>query len=170
MRYSDAQTGGVGERLVKHEKVPPKGQTAGDAAWRMWLMVPLLEGLGLKSHLRKLITNYAAHFSHKLGEPVAVIHGTKVREVTEARLLTEQKILEEGNLSRHAEVNTALQALAKCGGKKEATTKRERGSYVHELQGMVTDVALLLASLDEEEGDEDSNWDGSNDDAADEDL
>ena len=39
-----------------------------------------------------------------------------------------------------------------------------------ELQGMVTDVVLPLASLDEEEGDEDSNWVGSNNDIADRDL
>ena len=170
MRDSDAQTGGVGERLVKREKVPPKGQTAEDPAWRMWLMVPLSEGLGLKSHLRKLIANYAAHFSHKLGKPVTVVHGTKVQEVTEACLLAEWKILKEGDLSRPAEVDTALQALAKGGGKKEATTKREWGSYVHELQGMVTNMTSLLASLDKEEGDEDSNWDGSDDYAANGDL
>ena len=51
---------------------------AGDTARRMQLMVPLLEGLGLKLHLSKLIANYAAHFSHKLGEPVTVIQWTKV--------------------------------------------------------------------------------------------
>ena len=134
------------------------------------LMVPLSEGLGLKLHLRKLIANYAAHFRHKLGKPVTVVCGTKVREVTEACLLIERKILEEGDLSRPAEVDSALWALAKGGGKKEATTKSERGSYVLKLQGMVTDVALLLASLDEEGGNEDSDWDASDNDAVDGDL
>ena len=126
---------------MKREKAPPKGQTAGDAARRMRLMVPLSEGLGLKSHLRKLIANYAAHFSYKLGEPVTVIRGTKVREVTEARLLAERKIMEDGDLAQPAEVDAALRALGKRGGKKEAITKREWGSYARELQGMVTDVA-----------------------------
>ena len=83
----------------------------------MRLMVPLWEGLGLKSHLRKLIANCAAHCSHKLGKPVTIICGTKVREVTEVRLLAEGKILEEGNLSQPAEVDSALRALAKGGGK-----------------------------------------------------
>ena len=133
----------------------------------MWLMVPLSEGLGLKSHLRKLIANYATHFSHKLGKLVNVVRGTKVREVTEARLLTELKTLEEGDLSWPAEVNSTIRALAKGGGKKEATTMCKRGSYMRELQGMVTDVASLLASLDKEEGDEKSDWDGSANDAAD---
>ena len=73
------------------------------------------------------------------------------------RLLAEWKFLEEGDLSWPAEADSALWALAKRGGKTEATTKRERGSYVRELQGMVTDVTLLLASLDEEEGNKDSD-------------
>ena len=90
--------------------------------------------------------------------------------MTEARLLAERKILEEGNLSRPAEVDATLLALGNRGGKKAANIKREWGSYVRKLQGMVTNVASLLASLDKEEGGEDSNWYGSDDNTADGDL
>ena len=88
-------------------------------------MVPLSEWLGLKSHLCKLIATYATLFSHKLGKPVTIVCGTKVREVTEAHLLAEWKILEEGNLSQPAEVDAALLALGNRGGKKAANIKCE---------------------------------------------
>ena len=40
-----------------------------------------------------------------------VVHGTKVREVSEPRLLEERRVLEEADLSKPGQVETALQNL-----------------------------------------------------------
>ena len=57
VRDSDAQSRGVEGQIIKCNKPLPKGQTTGDAARKMRLMVLLVEGLGIKTHLHKLIAN-----------------------------------------------------------------------------------------------------------------
>ena len=119
----------------------------------MRLIVPLVEGLGIKTHLCKLIANYATHLSHKLGEPVTIIRGSKVREVTEARLLAERKIMEEGDLSKPAQVDAALRALsAKSLGKMIGKGRYDQGLHTHEVRDIMANVAQLLTVLDKNEG------------------
>ena len=115
-------------------------------------MVPLVEGLGIKTHLCKLIANYATHLSHKLGEPVTIIRGSKVREVTEACLLAERKIKEEGDLSKPAKVDAALRALSvRSQGKTISRGRHNQGHHTHEVRDIVANVGQLLILLDEDE-------------------
>ena len=46
--------------MVKKEKAPKGGETAGEAARKIRLMVPLGEGLQLKPQLWCLVMNYSA--------------------------------------------------------------------------------------------------------------
>ena len=93
---------------MKQEKPPARGQTVGDVIRSMRIAIPLFEGIGLKPHLRELLLNYIVHNAHKHGKPLTVVKGTKTREVTEARLLAEQKVLEDRELSKPAEIDAAL--------------------------------------------------------------
>ena len=125
-------------------------------------MVPLIEGLGIKTHLYKLIANYATHLSHKLGEPVTTIRGSKVGKVMKACLLAERKIMEEGNLSKQAEVDAALRALsARSQDKTVSRGKRNQGHHTHEVRDIVANVAQLLTLLDKDE--EASVWEKNED-------
>ena len=92
---------------MKKDKVT-RGQTAGEATRKMKLTVPLFEGLGIRPHLRQLLTNYIVHHCFKAKQPVTVVRGTSVREVSEQRLLNERRILEEADMSRPAQVDAAL--------------------------------------------------------------
>jgi hypothetical protein len=55
-------------------------------------MLPFLEALLVKRNLRGLLLNYAVDYAYKNDESIKVRKGTKVREVTERRLLAEREI------------------------------------------------------------------------------
>ena len=50
--------------------------------------------------MRMLMNNHVALAAYKAGEPVYVGKGTKVVEMSAARLLAERKVLEEGKLTK----------------------------------------------------------------------
>lgn len=95
---------GPGWRTIKQKKKPKGGQTCGEAAARMRLMVPLFEGIQLRPHLRDLVANYAVHHCYRTKVPVTVVKGTKVRQVSEARLMQERKVLQEGDMHKPEEI------------------------------------------------------------------
>ena len=65
----------------------------------------------MQHYLRELLLNYMVHNAHKHGKPLTVVKGTKTREVTKARLLAEQKVLEDGELSKPIEIIAVIWAL-----------------------------------------------------------
>ena len=158
VRDTGDQTGGVGGRLVRKEKPPAKGQTVGDATRRMRIAVPLFEGIGLKPHLRELLLNYIVHNAHKRGKPLTVVKGTKTREISEARLLAERKVLEEGELSKPADVDAALRALgAKAKGARKGL-RRDQANLVAETCDLADLVAGVL-DAEAEESEAREEWD-----------
>ena len=72
----------------------------GDAIARMKLITPIIDDRILCPHTHMLMNNQVALAAYKAGEPVYVRKGTKVVEMSEACLLAERKVLEEGNLTK----------------------------------------------------------------------
>ena len=66
----------------------------------MKLITPITDDMALRPHMRMLMNNHVALAACKVGEPVYVRKGTKVVEMSEAYLLAERKVLEEGKLTK----------------------------------------------------------------------
>ena len=68
---------------------------------------------------------------------MTVVHGTKVREVSEPRLLEERRVLEEADLSKPGQVEMALQNLNqplknKAHTKHTKCTKKDHANFMAE--------------------------------------
>ena len=120
----------------------------------MCIAIPLFEGIGLKPYLRELLLNYIVHSAHKRGKPLTLVKGTKTREVTEARLLADRKVLEDGELSKLAEIDAALWALGAAEQAKgqEQGTWRDQANLVAETCDLEDLVAEALEAEAEEAG------------------
>lgn len=86
VRDSGVHPGGVGGKVVRTGRGGPKGkdggQTIGEATAKLKVMVPLVEGMSLRKHLRDLVLNYAVQSCHENKEPVTVVKGTEIREIS----------------------------------------------------------------------------------------
>ena len=114
VKVQDAGTGGKlgGKTLKAKAKKKERGGTHnGDAIGRMKLITPVIDDMALRPHMRMLMNNHVALAAYKAGEPVYVRKGTKVVEMSEARLLAERKVLEEGKLTKPSATQRALQKL-----------------------------------------------------------
>ena len=74
-------------------------ETTGAHVDKMKFMLPFLEALMIKKNMRGLLMNYAVDQAYKNGETVKVRQGTKVREVTERRLLAERLVYQNNPLN-----------------------------------------------------------------------
>ena len=66
---------------------------------KLKIMMPLVDALTACPHLRELLLNHALSVAYKAGQTVLVRRGTKLKEVSEQRMLAERKVLEDGNIS-----------------------------------------------------------------------
>ena len=108
----------------------------------------------MQHYLRELLLNYIVHNAHKHGKSLPVVKGTKTREVTEARLLAEQKVLEDGELSKPVKIDAALWALdaaEQAKGQKQGTW-RDQANLVAETCDLEDLVAVVLEAKAEEAG------------------
>ena len=106
------QTGVLGGRKVKQpERKKKEGQTLGEATGRMKVMMPLVEAMSVRPHLRSLLLNHAVLAAYKAGDTVLVKRGTRVVEVSESRLMAERAVLEAGNLHQPNRLNRALEKM-----------------------------------------------------------
>lgn len=55
-------------------------------------MIPFLQALMLKRNMRGLLMNYALDEAYKNEEVVKVRKGTRVREISEKRMLAEREV------------------------------------------------------------------------------
>ena len=70
-----------------------------DITGKLKIMMPLVDALTARPHLRELLLNHALSAAYKAGQTVLVRRGTKLKEVSEQRMLAERKVLEDGNIS-----------------------------------------------------------------------
>ena len=96
---------------TKGKKKERGGISNGDAIERMKLIIPIINNMALRPHMRMLMNNHVALAAYKAGEPVYMRKGTKVVEMSEAHLLAERKVLEEGKLTKPSATQRALQKL-----------------------------------------------------------
>ena len=83
-----------------------------------------------------------------------VVKGTKTREVTEARLLAERKVLEDGELSKPIKIDAALRALSaaeQVKGQKRGT-QQDQANLVAETCDLADLVAEVLEAEAKEAG------------------
>ena len=66
--------------------------------------MPLVDALTARPHLRELLLNHALSAAYKARQMVLVRRGTKLKEVSEQRMLAERKVLEDGNISNQDQV------------------------------------------------------------------
>ena len=113
----------------------------------------LPESLKLQPPLRQLINNYCAQGAFQQGQPVTVVRGTKIREVTEPRLLEERRVLEDADLSRPGQVEKALQNLNQrlkneARSKQAKRPKKDRANLTSEYAQQIAGLAAALRSND----------------------
>ena len=63
-----------------------------DVTNKMRYAVTIMEGLEMRPHLRQCLLNKIALELHRAGQPMTVVKGTAVREVSERRLQAEQEL------------------------------------------------------------------------------
>ena len=85
---------------AKGKKKERGGMSDGDAIWKMKLITPIIDDMALHPHMHMLMNNHVALVAYKAGEPVYMKKGTKVVEMYKAYLLAEQKMLQEGKLTK----------------------------------------------------------------------
>ena len=85
---------------AKGKKKDRGGMSNRDAIGRMKLITPIIDDMALRPHTHILMSNHVALVAYKAGELVYVQKGTKVVEMSEARLLAKWKVLEEGKLTK----------------------------------------------------------------------
>lgn len=67
----------------------------------MRILVPLFKGLGIKPNLRRMLLAQSTLEAHRQGEPVRVVRGTTIKEVTEGELSDEVRIYSEAGLDQN---------------------------------------------------------------------
>ena len=90
-----------------------------DALGKMKIIMHVIDEMALHPHMRMLMNSHVALAAYCTGEPEYVRKGTKVVELSEAHLLAEKKVLEEGKLAKPTATQRALQKLCE----KEAAKK-----------------------------------------------
>ena len=91
----------------------------GDALGKMKIFTPVINEMALCPHMRMLMNSHVSLAAYHTGEPVYIRKGTKVVKMSEAWLLAEKKVLEEGKLAKPTATQRALQKLRE----KEAAKK-----------------------------------------------
>ena len=102
--------GELGGEVIKSKGKNKKGgMSKGDALGKIKIIMPVIDEMALHPHMHMLMNNHVALAAYHTGEPVYLHKGTKVVELSEARLLAERKVLEEGKLAKPSATQRALQ-------------------------------------------------------------
>ena len=128
------------------------GPTLLDVTNKMRYAVTIMEGLEMRPHLRQCLLNKIALELHRAGQPMTVVKGTAVREVSERRLQAEQELLLGAKLDAPTDAARALSQLDATLKKEKARGKRTRDAQSLAIVNNVVDnIVALLHTLDMEE-------------------
>ena len=101
------------------------GMSDRDTLGKMKTITPVIDEMALRPHMRMLMNSHVALDAYRAGEPVYVRKGTKVVELSEAHLLAEKKVLEEGKLAKPTATQQALPKLREKEVAKKERLKKE---------------------------------------------
>ena len=107
------------------DKKEKGGMSNGDALGKMKIITPVIDEMALRPHMHMLMNSHVALAAYHAGEPVYVRKGTKVVELSEACLLAEKKVLEEGKLANPTATQWALQKLLKKKLPRRSSSRRK---------------------------------------------
>lgn len=110
-------------------------------------MMPLVEAMSVRPHLRALLLNHALLAAHKAGDPVTIRRGTKVVEASESRIMAERAVLEAGELHRPEKVTKALEHMEALRRSKKEGREYARGDAKGKKRRSVGTAAHIRESL-----------------------
>lgn len=90
------------EKKAKDRRM--KGKTTGQRLNDIKFMLPFLEAIMMKRNLRGLLLNYAVDYAYQNDETLRVRKGTRVKEVSERRLLAERDVYQQAGVNEENKV------------------------------------------------------------------